>query len=655
MEQAPENTFESSSVITLLSDVTEDVMLYLVPEGNGWDDLSLTLDLNGYTLTGAGTTTADMGGAIYIYRGTSYSDARVLFTLKNGTVTGGVATGYAGAGAVYFSGAQTDGTLTFENVVFTGNTGVTAGAVAGSGAITAVNCTFTGNTSTAGAGAIYSAVGSDLTLTNCVITGNSGVTGGGIRVYRTASSDETLDLSSGNNAIYGNTASEAGDDILIQASGGSGTLTGSLADASVLAGGTVAGLYVDGTYDDASIGEGTRYSEGNRTLIEAALQLCYHADSELMRTVGIKVVPTVYTVTYTDGTGETLYFADETYTAYANESTPAFQGSTDRAHYTFEGWEPALADTVTEDVTYTASWTENQYTITLDVNGGSLGEGVADTMTVTYGTLLSDLPTPVLEGSVFEGWFDADGNEYTAESVYELDADLTLTAKWSTIVARYESTGECFTTLQAAFDAVEAAYEAYAPTGEMEESSVITLLADVTENVELSLVPTTAGWSNVNLTLDLNGYTLSGTGDTSSTKGIFYLFRGTSYGGTYLYLTVKDGTLANGYSSSYAGAIYGYGSYVYVTCENVSFINNTGKYGAICSHSVTLHNCTFTGNTGTSYAGAVYSPAGNILSMTNCTITGNSGVLGGGVYIARGASSNTTFEIDASNVIYNNT
>ncbi len=221
-------------------------------------------------------------------------------------------------------------------------------------------------------------------------------------------------------------------------------------------------------------------------------------------------------------------------------------------------------------------------------------------------------------------------------------------------VAEYN--GVQYETLQAAFDAVVANYDEYAPTGEMEESSVITLLTDVTENINFVLVPTAAGWSNVNLTLDLNGHTLYGTGDTSSTKGAFYLSRSSSYGGTYLYFTVKDGTIANGYSSSYAGAIYGYGSYVYVTCENVSFINNTGKSaGAIYSKSVTLNNCTFTGNTATSYAGAVYSPAGCILSMSNCTITGNSGVRGGGVYIGRAASSKTTFEIDSSNLIYNNT
>ena len=100
-----------------------------------------------------------------------------------------------------------------------------------------------------------------------------------------------------------------------------------------------------------------------------------------------------------------------------------------REGYTFEGWFDAegkevTAETVyttTDNSTVTAKWTANKYTLTLD-NG--------DQIEVTYNEPIGTLPTPEREGYTFEGWFDADGNAVTAETVYTGGA-LTLTAKWS--------------------------------------------------------------------------------------------------------------------------------------------------------------------------------------------------------------------------------
>ncbi|MCD8021616.1 MAG: hypothetical protein LUF30_01045, partial [Lachnospiraceae bacterium] len=126
-----------------------------------------------------------------------------------------------------------------------------------------------------------------------------------------------------------------------------------------LSGGKTETLSDEGTFDESTIGEGTRYAEGYRAEVTDSVELCYIATSELMRSIGVKVVPDVYTITYTDGTGEETYFADEIYSAYGNDATPAFQGSTERAHYTIKGWDPEVAETVAADATYTAIWTEN--------------------------------------------------------------------------------------------------------------------------------------------------------------------------------------------------------------------------------------------------------------------------------------------------------
>ena len=62
-----------------------------------------------------------------------------------------------------------------------------------------------------------------------------------------------------------------------------------------------------------------------------------------------------YTVTYTDGVnGEA--FADQVYTAKYEDATPAFEGTPTRKGFVFDGWNPEVAETVTEDVTYTAQW-----------------------------------------------------------------------------------------------------------------------------------------------------------------------------------------------------------------------------------------------------------------------------------------------------------
>lgn len=74
---------------------------------------------------------------------------------------------------------------------------------------------------------------------------------------------------------------------------------------------------------------------------------------------------TEYTVTYKDGV-DGAAFADQTYTVKENDPTPAFEGEPTREGYVFLGWEPEVAETVTGDATYVATWELETYTITYD-------------------------------------------------------------------------------------------------------------------------------------------------------------------------------------------------------------------------------------------------------------------------------------------------
>ncbi len=88
-------------------------------------------------------------------------------------------------------------------------------------------------------------------------------------------------------------------------------------------------------------------------------------------TVMCETVPeeTYYIVTYTDGVGGTA-FANQVQRVKRGNPTPAFNGTPSRSGYTFTGWTPAVTDTVTDNVTYTAQWKNNDNHTPGGGNGG---------------------------------------------------------------------------------------------------------------------------------------------------------------------------------------------------------------------------------------------------------------------------------------------
>ena len=86
--------------------------------------------------------------------------------------------------------------------------------------------------------------------------------------------------------------------------------------------------------------------------------LIWDGGSWQLKTQGRVPVTEVYTVTYTDGVENEEVFADQVYSDLRKDSaTPAFNGTPTRTGYTFAGWEPEVAETVTANATYTAKWT----------------------------------------------------------------------------------------------------------------------------------------------------------------------------------------------------------------------------------------------------------------------------------------------------------
>ncbi|MDY4874749.1 MAG: InlB B-repeat-containing protein [Alloprevotella sp.] len=91
-----------------------------------------------------------------------------------------------------------------------------------------------------------------------------------------------------------------------------------------------------------------------------------------------------------------------------------------RTGYTFLGWEPALPDSIPPyDITYTAQWQVNSYALAFDANGGT----PVDTIAQNYDTALVPPADPSRTGYTFLGWEPA-----LPDSIPPYD--ITYTAQW---------------------------------------------------------------------------------------------------------------------------------------------------------------------------------------------------------------------------------
>lgn len=133
-----------------------------------------------------------------------------------------------------------------------------------------------------------------------------------------------------------------------------------------------------------------------------------------------------YTVTYTDGVNDEA-FADQVYTAKYEDATPAFEGTPTRKGFVFDGWNPEVAETVTDNATYTAQWKPVQPD--KKAIEGAIGRGVAvvcDNQNVKHGAKAYKVTL----------------GEYTVSDVMGTAADgytCTVTVKAAKIIEKYSS------------------------------------------------------------------------------------------------------------------------------------------------------------------------------------------------------------------------
>lgn len=136
---------------------------------------------------------------------------------------------------------------------------------------------------------------------------------------------------------------------------------------------------------------------------------------------------TTFTVTYTDGVEDAVIFNDQaTSGLLAGDATPAAPQPT-REGYRFDGWEPAVSETVTADTTYTAKWTKLYTIVFLD---GTEENNVVLSQQVAEGENTPLPANPTREGYDFDAWIDQNGNGWGDSASKPVTGDATYTATW---------------------------------------------------------------------------------------------------------------------------------------------------------------------------------------------------------------------------------
>lgn len=135
-------------------------------------------------------------------------------------------------------------------------------------------------------------------------------------------------------------------------------------------------------------------------------------------TLYAKWAANTYTITFdTAGGSEIAPITQEYGTVITAPEAPTREG------YTFIGWDKEIPTTMpAENMTVTAQWEINRYTITFDTAGGS----EITPITQDYGTAITAPEAPTREGYAFMGWDREIPTTMPAENI-------TLKAKWKDI------------------------------------------------------------------------------------------------------------------------------------------------------------------------------------------------------------------------------
>ena len=285
-----------------------------------------------------------------------------------------------------------------------------------------------------------------------------------------------------------------------------------------------------------------------------------------------------YTLKYNDNNGSGCSSSSITKaynTAWGTLCTPT------RTGYTFTGWKNGSTTVTstskaTADITVTAQWSINSYTLKYNDNNGSgcSSSSITKNYNVAWGTLC----TPTRSGYSFAGWKNG---STTVTSTSKATADITVTAQWTAL------TQNTFTGTAYLYD-----YDGSVTSGYNESLSCTTYNSSCTDSTTATTVSTRSGSiikiKSTSFTLSSKGQSLSHSWAfsdtyyyTDSTTGVAGLNArsgpGTSYG-------IVDGL--NVGHSFYPASKFSYDSSS--SCPNhiwvYGYSYEEGWYGWVCSY-----------------------------------------------------------------------
>ena len=200
--------------------------------------------------------------------------------------------------------------------------------------------------------------------------------------------------------------------------------------------------------------------------------LIWAGDSWQLKTQGRVLVTEVYTVTFNSYGGTPVPPAQEVeYGLTATKpADPTLKGYTFAFWYLGEDEQNATAydfDTpVTENITLTAKWNINKYTVAFNTDGGT---PVPPAQEVEYGLTATEPAAPEKTGYTFDGWYLGD-EKYDFSAAVE--QNITLTAKWQkkTFTVKYYLPDETGAWVEKKMDTVDsvdyATYSLWTPNAE---------------------------------------------------------------------------------------------------------------------------------------------------------------------------------------------
>ena len=363
-----------------------------------------------------------------------------------------------------------------------------------------------------------------------------------------------------------------------------------------------------------------------------------------------------YTITFdTDGGSEVAPITQDYGTAITAPAAPTREG------YTFTGWDTAIPATMpAHNMTITAQWTVNQYTITFATDGGS---EVAP-ITQDYGSAITAPAAPTREGYTFTGW------DKTIPATMPA-GDMTITAQWT--VNQYtitydldggtaEGNPDTYTVETDAFTLKNPTRPGYTFTGWSgtgltgEDNLTVTIPKGSTGNRSY-----TAHWSlnTYSITYDLNGGTASGNPTSYTVESATitlnqptktgYTFTGWSgtdlVGEDNLTVTIPAGSTGD---RSYT-AHWSLNTYSITYDLNGGTVSGNPDFYTVESAAITLNQPTRIGYTFTGWSGT------NLTGEDNLTVTIPTGSIGNRSYTAHW-SLNTysiTYDLDGGTAFGN--